>query len=342
MRKHICSYFFIFLFGLHSCENESAPTDECSDCQINALYGEISTTETNKRNRSSNGKISNTLKAQIKRVVDEELNAEIGFDISNSKVTETYQKILSANPDVIEKANIYREVACSFERFYCNSKVLNDLQKHEKIEQILNEFRTNIFGLLDTDKSSEKDKTISPIPPEPKPTKTDESSRADPVSPPSGNKYTTSEQPHDIAILAQGKYADELGGAIRMELNRKGYLSSRNYFTSAFLSSFSAQVWNGNAAALTPLDLSSNLNCICTINSEVESRINTLQGRTYTELTGVTRIQLILLGSAESFAYTIRKAGSGPESDPNLALEDYTRKVFSSEEFSKIPFSLCK
>ena len=197
--------------------------------------------------------------------------------------------------------------------------------------------------MLDTDKSSEKDKKISPIPPKPKPTKTDESSRADPVSPPSGNKYTTNEQPHDIAILAQGKYADELGGAIRMELNRKGYISSRNYFNSAFLSAFSAHVWNGNAGGLAELGLNSKLNCICTIKSDLDSpRIQTLQGRNYTELSGSTHIQLILLGSSESFEYTINKAGSGPESEPNLALEDYTRKVFSSEEFSKIPFSLCK
>lgn len=276
MRKYILFYFFVLLLVLNSCVSDSAPTDECKDCQINALYGEISIKETNKHNRNLSSKISNTLKAQIKHVVDEQLSTEIGFDISNSTITETYQKILSANPDVIEKANLYREVACSFERFYCNSKVLNDVQKHQKIEQILNEFRTNIYDLLGDGKSSEKKEKLPSISPNLKSTEISESIRVDPIQQHTITKYATTDQSYDIAILAAGKYADELGGAIRMELNRKGYLSSRNYFTSAFLSSFSSQAWNGNVGALAQLGLSPKLNCICTINSDLGSRINTL------------------------------------------------------------------
>jgi len=345
MRQYRLLLFILPFIGFTSCDKDSsAGLEKCDRCQIDEIYDEVVKLEKVSKGRELSTELTNTINATVKRVINEELEIKAGASSSNSKVMETYRRILPANSDIVQQVNAYRQVACSFEKFYCKSVILNDTSKHEKIEQVLNEFRKNIFDIFQN-KNTQGDSGESNTPrirPQPRTlTYSDNTFPSKPKSSPT-LQYVTTDQHHDVAILAKGKQADNLGGAMRMELNRKGYMTSRNYFSSAFLSAFDGDVWDRNISKLSQLDLAPKLNCICTIDSDLDARTNTFQGRNYTELSGTTRIQLILLQSSESFEYTISKSGSGPESELSAALEDYTRKLFNSDEFSKIPFSLCK
>lgn len=329
-----------------SCRENPISTNQCDKCNIDVIFNDVMQSEKGSIGGSLSLDLVNNARATVKRVVEEELKVGGGVELTASKVTETYRRVLPADADITQQANLYREVACSFEKFYCGSNVLNDTLKHERIEQVLNEFRANIYGLLQDKRNSKSPSKTQDEPVRAKQTGSNtvnQSPQNESVSSHiKATNYSISDQPHDVAILSKGQHADMLAGALRMELNRKGYMAGRNYFTSAFLSAFSNDVWNGNAAALSRIGLTPKLNCICSIYSSLESRVNTIQGRNYIEVTGSTNIQLITLQSAESFEYSIRKSGSGPESDPNAALEDYVRKMWNSEEFAKIPFSLCK
>lgn len=352
-RNFLGSYKVIFLLlgqslWLFSCDEDRG----CEECPFEKSFDKVIEESSEADSTYYSGKLSLELANSVTKIVGLKLEGSGTAGTREATITDTYKEIIANDPSITQRLNVYKEVACAYTKFYCKSNVLTDREKHDKMEQALKDFELNIHRViqeksvnsssdLNGSSATPSSNNKEPFPQEPA-VREEEVVKVSPA-PVKTYNYLNSNQAYDLAILSGGSFERELGGGLRNHLDRLGYKTSRNVFNAKFLQDFGSKLWSGSFEGMSALGLSDKLNCICTIEAnDLVAQKKTLEGRDYQEVDGTVHIQLYSLLSGEVLDYSIYKAGAGPSERSSVAIDDYFRKVTESQEFSQIPFHLCR
>lgn len=139
---------------------------------------------------------SGEIDAVVKKAVDAKISISGSYSNSNSKIEEVYTEIVGANPQITQKANLYRSIACAYYEIVCQDNSLNEQQKSSKLNEVVAGFEKNIKSILSNEKPSRqeqpKQELVKPNPQQ-VPTK---STRPEPIaSPPSSQAGEKREEP---------------------------------------------------------------------------------------------------------------------------------------------------
>lgn len=336
----------LIVFGYLSFPTATAANTPCDRCVVNHIYDIAWQEQSAERSKQLEARVTGQLSPVAEKIIAAEVAASTGSTFREAQLTKTYNEILAADPGITQKANLFRTIACAFEQHYCRSTVLAQPEKEARIERVIEEFEARIDRMFAAESPPDDPKIDEePGPQAPSSVITSgqrQVSRSPEPEPPTPHDYVSTNQAFDIALLNRGENSAAISGAIRIYLDRQGYKVSRSYFTSAFTSAFGPSVWRGDGAAVRDLGLAAKLPCICTVSTSLSADKKTYQGREFSSVNGPTTLQLILLGSDETFTFPIHTAGAGPSSDPTLALKDYADKLLTGETFASIPFHLCR
>ncbi|MCB9286574.1 MAG: hypothetical protein H6560_04590 [Lewinellaceae bacterium] len=323
----------------------------CETCSIPLAYdeqGQVIKSDWNKE-------ISPSIKAKVNNAVKDFVDAEAsgGIDLSfrEGRVTRTFQMTRPADLEKTQNANLYRLVACTFERIYCQDLRLSEEERQEKILEVFREFKKNINDLIlegkastsneDTPPGSKKAKENTP--------KETELSKNDGYEFPSsaspvkrhGTDYLQADN-LDMALLAEGPYRDQLTSELTNYLRRSKGISSDPFgLNSQFVADFSSYYQKGNWGFLDDLDFKNRLNCICHAISDLKKTVSEEEGVKFLTVSGTTKITVIHIPSGRSYHAVISTAGSGPLANEKSAEKSYLENMLRSQDFNTLPFNLC-
>lgn len=137
----------------------SSEKDFCS-CKIPPITDIVREYKKDKSNEYVNVNLEGGIEAGlIKKVVDAKINASSELGNSTSSIQEIYSEILAANPEITQKANLYRVIALAKCENVCQDESLSNKGKTDKKAIILSEFEKNIFKIIDN--QFDKKRTIS-------------------------------------------------------------------------------------------------------------------------------------------------------------------------------------
>lgn len=95
--------------------------------------------------------------AVVKKAVDAKISISGSYANSNSKIEEVYSEIIGANPQITQKANLYRSVACAYYEIVCQDNSLSEQQKSSKLHEVVAGFEKNIKSILLDEKPSKQE-----------------------------------------------------------------------------------------------------------------------------------------------------------------------------------------
>ncbi|MBC6995164.1 hypothetical protein QWY85_05540 [Neolewinella lacunae] len=328
------------------------PTPEevpCTVCIVDEFYDQVRMEKGMDWSKELDTGIEGKLTAKVQQIIDAEGSGHTRVKVDENHLDKVVREILVADPEITQKANLLRGVACTFERLYCQSKILSEEEKEARREIIIEEFKKKIYALVDGSGGHTKQPT------EPKPEKTVVSpeTRTDkariapspsdaPVEKNAATNWLTSSKHYNISLQGYSGKDVGLSGSISMHLGRKGFAVSNSLLSSAFIAKHSAKLWQGDAGTIGRILPTDQLKCICTVRSNLETSSKTMEGRAFNVVSGNTEIGLLVLSSEEYFTVNISKSGAGPAGDATLAMQDYTEKLLGSNEFAQLPLHLCR
>lgn len=101
------------------------------------------------------------VEAVVKKAVDAKISVSGSYSNSNLKIEEVYKEIIGSNPQITQKANLYRSVACAYYEIACQDKTLNKKEKSGRLNEVIAGYEQNINKIISEEKSSETDKKTS-------------------------------------------------------------------------------------------------------------------------------------------------------------------------------------
>ncbi len=137
----------ILIFG---CMNKES-NNQCA-CTIKEIVDTKKGKEQKNSNQTWEAQAGAELEALVKKVVDAKIDISGSYSNSNSKIEEVYSEISIANPQITQKANLYRTVSCAYYEIVCQDKSLNDKDKSAKLKEVIAGFEKNIHNILNEEK----------------------------------------------------------------------------------------------------------------------------------------------------------------------------------------------
>lgn len=89
-----------------------------------------------------------SVEAVVKKAVDAKISVSGSYSNSNSKIDEVYTEIIGSNPQITQKANLYRSIACAYYEIVCQDNSLSEQQKSSKLHEVVAGFEKNIKSIL--------------------------------------------------------------------------------------------------------------------------------------------------------------------------------------------------
>lgn len=339
-------------------QNEVA---KCSICGIEKAADEegVSTEQDFKRSLQSG--LQARIDAEVRTTIGAGIFSEMGVGAEEQQVTNTYKKILPANLERRQRANLYRAVACAYERLYCESEVLTPYQKQQKFEQLIKEYERKIDRLLDGDELETDPVShlpTEPTPPDPKATPPEKPTGVPRVETPTRVSspavtrrleqeevamYISGTRNYDVAIINFQEALPEVTNAILNRLNMLGLNADRSVFTDGFYTAFAHSLKNKNWSFLPTAGIGDRVHCLCTVTGKLGTTTSTVRGREIATVSGPVSINLIDARSGQLLGNeTISVHGAGPSANPTLATTNYLNKLIDNAHFRALPFILCQ
>ena len=141
--KNNIPFFVAFIFL--SCGGD----DHVCNCNIPEISDVKRGVEKFNNQNSWEIKPGGEIEADIKKTVSTKIDISGGYADINSNFQEIYTEILSSNPDLTQKANLYRVIALSFCEQICQDRTLTDSSRAQKQLLVLYNFERNITKIID-------------------------------------------------------------------------------------------------------------------------------------------------------------------------------------------------
>lgn len=108
------------------------------------------------------------IEAVVKKAVGAKISVSGSYSNSNLKIEEVYREIIGSNPQITQKANLYRSVACAYYEIACQDKLFDEREKRNRLNEIVAKYEQNIDKIIDGDNSiaEERGNQNNPISPE--------------------------------------------------------------------------------------------------------------------------------------------------------------------------------
>lgn len=104
--------------------------------------------EKNESNQASKIDISGGIDAVVKKAVDAKISISGSYSNSSSKIEEVYSEIINVNPQITQKANLFRNIACAYYEIVCQDKSLSEQSKSKQLKEVIAGYEKNIIKIL--------------------------------------------------------------------------------------------------------------------------------------------------------------------------------------------------
>lgn len=326
--------------------------EPCATCSIPLAFDEQGQEAKSDWSKAISPSIKAQVNSAVKGFVDAETSGGIDLSVKEERVTTTYQMTKPANLEKTQNANLYRLIACTFERAYCQDPRFSEVERQEKKLEVLLEFKKNINSLIldgktipgNEDEPSDSTGTKENITRKTESSKNDELQLTTSVSRirNHGTDYLQVDN-LDIALLIEGSHDDIFISKISTYLRRSKRLTSDPFgLNSKFFADFSSKYKKGDWSFLTDLNFENRLNCICNVISDLQETISEEDGLKFLTISGTTKVTIIHIPTGKSYHAAINTAGSGPLANESSAVQSYLENMLRSQDINALPFTLCQ
>lgn len=154
------------LISLLSCSQDDNKKDDECKCAIQENVDKKTEKGQDNSDRTLGGGANGGVEAIVKKAVDAKISISGSYLGSNQKIEEVYREIIGSNPQITQKANLYRSVACAYYEIACQDKTLSDKEKTNRLNEVVAGYELNIHKIINEEKSAGIEK--EQITPEPK------------------------------------------------------------------------------------------------------------------------------------------------------------------------------
>jgi hypothetical protein len=153
----------LIMFALSACGRHEIPKDTCT-CEI----PEITDTKTIKdKSVSTEGwqvQPEASLTADIQKSIEAKIKIAGGYAQSDTLIQEVFSAVLAANPQITQKANLYRSVTCALYILVCRDTSLSQTDKTRQLREVLVHYEQKIDKILGMDADKQGSQSGSPVP----------------------------------------------------------------------------------------------------------------------------------------------------------------------------------
>lgn len=89
------------------------------------------------------------IEAVVKKAIDTKISISGSYSNSSTKIEEVYTEITGSNPQITQKANLYRSIACAYYEIICQDKSLSEKEKTERLREVVAGYEDNIYKIID-------------------------------------------------------------------------------------------------------------------------------------------------------------------------------------------------
>lgn len=122
----IIKVIIVLALSLLGCGQDDEPVDSPCTCAIPENVDKKTEKGQNSSNESRNVGASSSIEAVVKKAVDAKISVSGSYSNSELKIEEVYEEIIGSNPEITQKANLYRSVACAYYEIACQDTILSD------------------------------------------------------------------------------------------------------------------------------------------------------------------------------------------------------------------------
>ncbi|MDX2068530.1 MAG: hypothetical protein SFV55_08900 [Haliscomenobacter sp.] len=141
------------LISLLSCSHDNQKDDEC-ECVIEENVDKKTEKGQDNSDQTLEGGANGGVEALVKKAVDAKISISGSYLGSNQKIEEVYREIIGSNPQITQKANLYRSVACAYYEIACQDKTLSDKEKTDRLNEVVAGYEENIHKIINEEKTA--------------------------------------------------------------------------------------------------------------------------------------------------------------------------------------------
>ena len=146
MKSLSCFLLFSLSFFLTRC-TQDVPPDAC-DCPIKEVATQVKIRDSTATSHFTTAHLAAEIRTLIK-TIDAGGSAQLGYADSREKVHTVYSEITHKYGDgVVEKANLYRTIACAYHTIVCEDGSLTPAEKRKLKTEIVDEYQKRVAQLL--------------------------------------------------------------------------------------------------------------------------------------------------------------------------------------------------
>ncbi|MFZ2897299.1 MAG: hypothetical protein WA004_01680 [Saprospiraceae bacterium] len=93
------------------------------------------------------------VEAVVKKAVDAKISISGSYSNSNTKIEEVYTEIIGSNPQITQKANLFRSIACAYYEIVCQDNSLNEKEKADKLREVIAGYESNIYKIISDERT---------------------------------------------------------------------------------------------------------------------------------------------------------------------------------------------
>ena len=332
--------------------------DAVRQCEVCPIAENYDSGERERIDRREEGIVAGprvVLDEDVLGLISAEVDAEARFTDRRRRVEKSFNRILGKNPELTQRSNILRGVACAYLANYCNNPDLSDREKMQLSNTVIAEYSEQVTALSANDTSAP---TPRPIPGPPFGDGEQNSKKSTDPPTPIGNlvpgdtppaptpvstvrnEYVQATSASDVALYAApGVEQTLLRGAVQRHLSQQQMSVNSQFFSGAFERDWGAQLPHGTVDWPRVLKNAPAPACICAVSGELRTGNQTVMGRSLDKVSGTTHV-LLRTRSGHLTTHAIDAVGTGTSA--GAARAEYARKLVEKPEFQSIPFHLCQ
>jgi|GEM_PF-5200858 len=332
--------FFTALCFITGCE--SPPT---CDCPEKLISDKVSIRSISSDSLARGGEISGDVSIPFRKLIEAHISAKGSIHKSTVDVKEVYSEIIGHSPDITQRANLFRGIACWKYIIICEDQSLSASEKRNMQMNVVEVYETNIEDIYKEEKSVEKEQ-LSGISPggstTPGPTRLPSTTTHHPTTPPATEKnYFNNQYATDVALIVTGEAIGNAGQMTEQALIRQQWNTTQAYFRPAFLNDHVGRLNKRDITMFTDYELLDELVCVCHLNQgSISWGSGSLSGATFTKATAHFELTVFNLRTGKINSLNLDVTGAGVNKAQALAGVDEKLEQKLDEFFPNL--SSCK
>lgn len=143
-------YMLLIMLG---CKKKQTIAEEQCECPIESNQSMIVSKDSSTQKEQIEIQPNVKLEAVIKKIITAEASTPSKYYYESNNLNAVYRIMVNEDGDVNQAANLYGNIACAFYKYICQDSAKSESEKKLSINQLLAEYKSNIYDLANILKS---------------------------------------------------------------------------------------------------------------------------------------------------------------------------------------------